>query len=230
MPQERGVSSTSNDATPNPTSVNPQRPPMRAATPSQQALRGKIIVLNGFPGTGKLTILKKVKELLPTETACLLDNHLLIDPVAAVIPGRSQEHHELRRKIRAPIFEKLQERAQKGHTILMTACLVEDDERDASVLQEHLDMAHEADVPIFWINVHCSQEILQQRVASIERCSGTKTKLTDPTLACDLVDKHRLIKPHKTDNSMEGLLFATLDVSGSVELSVSGLMRIIKLP
>ncbi|KAI8718258.1 hypothetical protein NCS52_00604000 [Fusarium sp. LHS14.1] len=202
---------------------------MPAATPSQQAPQGRIVVLNGFPGTGKLTILKKANELLPIDTTCLLDNHLLIDPVVAVIPGRSQEHHKLRRKIRAPIFEKLQERAQKGHTILMTACLV-DDERDASVLQEHLDMAHQADVPIFWINVHCSQEVLKQRVASIERCQGTKTKLTDPTLACDLVDKHRLIEPQKTDNSPEGLSFATLDVSGSVGLSVSHLMSIIKLP
>ncbi|UPL00693.1 hypothetical protein LCI18_011627 [Fusarium solani-melongenae] len=139
---------------------------MPAATLSQQALQGKIIVLTGFPGTGKLTILKKVKELLPTETTCLLDNHLLIDPVVAAIPSRSQEHHELRRKIRVPIFEKLRERAQQGHTILMTACLVEDDERDAGVLQEHLNMAHDADVPIFWVNVHCSYAVLEQRVAS----------------------------------------------------------------
>ncbi|KAI8668678.1 hypothetical protein NCS57_00680000 [Fusarium keratoplasticum] len=203
---------------------------MPAVTPSQQALEGKIIVINGFPGTGKLTILKKVKELLPTETTCLLDNHLLIDPVVAVIPGRSQEHHELRSKIRAPIFAKLRERAQDGHTILMTACLVENDERDAGVLQEHLNMAHEADVPIFWINVHCSREILQQRVASIERHQGTKTKLTDPTVVRDLVDKHHLIEPHKTDNSPEGLAFATLDAGGSVDLSVSRLMSIIKLP
>ncbi|KAM6505163.1 hypothetical protein FSOLCH5_015082 [Fusarium solani] len=203
---------------------------MPAATPSQQILEGKIIVLNGFPGTGKLTILKKVKELLPTETACLLDNHLLIDPVVAVIPGRSQEHHELRHKIRVPIFEKLQERAQQGHIILMTACLVEDDEKDAGVLHEHLDIAHEADVPIFWINVSCSHEILQQRVASIERCQGTKTKLTDPTLVRDLVDKHRLIEPQKTDNRAEGLVFTTLDAGGSVDLSVGRLMRIIKLP
>ncbi|KAM0428836.1 hypothetical protein ACHAPT_006636 [Fusarium lateritium] len=109
---------------------------MPEASSSQQALRGKIVVLNGFPGTGKLTILKKAKELLPAETTCLLDNHLLIDPVEAVIPGRCHQHHELRRMIRAPVFEKLRERARRGHVILMTSCLVEDHERDARVLQE----------------------------------------------------------------------------------------------
>ncbi|RTE76908.1 hypothetical protein BHE90_008639 [Fusarium euwallaceae] len=203
---------------------------MATTTPSQPSPPGKIVVLNGFPGTGKLTILKKVNELLPVETACLLDNHLLIDPVVAVISGRSQEHHELRRKIRAPIFKKLQERAQQGDTILMTACLVQDDEKDAGVLQEHLDMAHKADVPIFWINVHCNHEILEQRVASTERIQGGKTKLTDPILARDLVKKHRLIEPHKTDNSPTGLVFATMDVSGSVDLSLSRLMGIIEFP
>ncbi|KAB8231235.1 uncharacterized protein BDW43DRAFT_283119 [Aspergillus alliaceus] len=63
-----------------------------------QPTTGKIIVLNGFPGTGKLTILKQAKELLPADTTILMDNHLLIDPVTAVIPDRSDEHHELRRK------------------------------------------------------------------------------------------------------------------------------------
>ncbi|RSL72436.1 hypothetical protein CEP53_001096 [Fusarium sp. AF-6] len=168
---------------------------MPAATPSQQASEGKIIFLNGFPGTGKLTILKEVNELLPVETTCLLDNHLLIDPVVAVISGRSQEHHELCRKIRALIFDKLRERAQRDHTIIMTACLVEDNERDAGVLQEHLDMAREADTPIFWINVHCSHEILEQRVTSAERSQAGKTKLTDPILVRDLVHNHHLIEP-----------------------------------
>ncbi|RSL65848.1 hypothetical protein CEP54_004055 [Fusarium duplospermum] len=203
---------------------------MPTAALPQQGPQGKIVVLNGFPGTGKLTILKKVNELLPIETTCLLDNHLLIDPVEAVIPGRSQEHHELRGKIREIIFEKLRERAQQGHTILMTACLVENNKRDAGVLQEHLDMARETNMPIFWINVHCSHEMLEQRVASTERSQGGKTKLTDPILAWDLVNNHHLIEPHKTDNSPAGLVFATLDVSGSVDVSVSHVMGIVGLP
>src|SRR5690349_8743509 len=32
---------------------------------------GKIVILNGLPGTGKLTILKRLKELLPEFTTCL---------------------------------------------------------------------------------------------------------------------------------------------------------------
>ncbi|EXK99820.1 hypothetical protein FOQG_00212 [Fusarium oxysporum f. sp. raphani 54005] len=65
----------------------------------EQNPSSKIVILNGFPGTGKLTILQNLKKFLPGGTTFLLDNHLLIDPVAAIIPDRSNRHHELRRNI-----------------------------------------------------------------------------------------------------------------------------------
>ncbi|OAA60754.1 WSC domain protein [Cordyceps fumosorosea ARSEF 2679] len=80
--------------------------------PMPKRSSGRIVVLNGFPGTGKLTILKQAKTLLPADMTCLLDNHLLIDPVVAIVPGRSDEHHQLRRRVRAPIFGKLGERGK----------------------------------------------------------------------------------------------------------------------
>lgn len=188
---------------------------------------GRIVVLNGFPGTGKFTILKQAKELLPADTTCLLDNHLLIDPVVAVIPGRNDEHHKLRRMVRAPIFEKLGKRAQEGHTILMTACLAKDNKWDAAFLQEHLDMARSANVPIFWVNAHCDHVALEQRVGSLERCQGGKTKLTDVCVLRDLVREHCRIEPPKSSDESTRLVFKTLDVSGPVELSVSRLMSMI---
>ncbi|RGP79496.1 chloramphenicol phosphotransferase [Fusarium longipes] len=123
---------------------------------------GKIVVLNGFPGTGKLTILKRLQMYLPSDTTCLLDNHLLIDPVAAVIPDRSDNHHELRRLVRAPIFAELGKRAKGGDTILMTACLAADSQRDNDFYHEHVDIARKNDVPIYWINLHCDPAILEQ--------------------------------------------------------------------
>ncbi|TFA98766.1 hypothetical protein CCMA1212_009304 [Trichoderma ghanense] len=132
---------------------------------------GKLVVLNGFPGTGKLTILKQAKDLLPaTSMTCRLDNHLLIDPVIALIPDRSDEHHELRRRIRAPIFEQIRKQAQEVATILMTACLAGDNERDTAFLSEHLDILRGTDLPIIWVNVDCDQKIMEQRMESPERC------------------------------------------------------------
>lgn len=183
-----------------------------------------IIVLNGFPGTGKFTILTRVRELMPADKNCiLLDNHLLIDPVAAVMPERNAEHHELRRMVRAPIFQKLRKRAKEGCVILTTACLAEGSDVDAAVLEEYLDLARETDVSMYWFNAHCDQAILEQRLTSDERRQGTKTKLTDVRVLSQLFQKHRLIQPTGTDTAMR-LVVRTLDANGPLETTVQLLM------
>jgi len=126
----------------------------------QPSSGGRIVVLNGFPGAGKFIILGRAKELLPAHNTRLLDNHLLIDPVQAVYrlyPDRSPEHHELRRNLREPVFESLSKLAQEGYVVLMTACLADDNDRDAAFFQEHLAMVRGTDVPLFWVNTHCDQ-------------------------------------------------------------------------
>jgi chloramphenicol 3-O-phosphotransferase len=220
IPQQSDYLVVGNDLNTIPSSLSLHAPPTT----------GKIIVLNGFPGTGKLTILKQAKELLPADTTILMDNHLLIDPVTAVIPDRSDEHHELRRKLRAPVFKKLGERAQEGYVILMTACLAENNVRDTASLKEHLDMVRGTNVPIIWVNVHCGQTALEQRLRSPERCQGAKTKLTDVRVLRDLLREQRLIEPSKSADRSANLVVETLDVSGPVELSVSRLMIAIGFP
>nr|CEG05583.1 unnamed protein product [Fusarium clavum]CEG05976.1 unnamed protein product [Fusarium clavum] len=187
---------------------------------------GKIVVLNGFPGTGKLTVLKHLQKYLPTET-CLLDNHLLVDPVVAVIPDRSDRHHELRRSVRAPIFEELAHRAKQGHTILMTACLAADSPRDEAVFREHLDIARKARVPIYWINVHCHRSVLEQRISTPERQQGSKTKLTDVDVLWDILESHSLLEPSSDGEEGVRLVFESMDVSGEVETSAICLLNII---
>jgi hypothetical protein len=190
---------------------------------------GRIVVLNGFPGSGKFTILKQVKKLLPFVNTSLLDNHLLIDPVVALVPDRSERHHELRRKLRAPVFETMRELAQEGHVILMTACLAEDSETDAAFLREHLDIVRGTDLPIFWVNAYCDQAALEQRIQSPDRCQGAKAKLTDVNIARKLVSEHRLIRPRQSGDGSLRLVVESLDVSGEVALSASCLMDMVGL-
>lgn len=210
------------------TSTNPSGPPI-ARHGTSTAPSGRIVVLNGFPGVGKLTILNEVKQLLPEETTCLLDNHLLIDPVVAVIPDRSDEHHELRRLVRAPIFSKLRSRVQEGHTILMTACLADDNQKDAAFLQEYLDLIRGTDVPMFWVNAYCEQAIQEERTRCPRRCQGAKTKLTDVRILRELLRDNRLIRPNESGDENIKMAVETLDVSGPLELSVARLMKTIGL-
>ncbi|KND87746.1 hypothetical protein TOPH_07550, partial [Tolypocladium ophioglossoides CBS 100239] len=129
----------------------------------------------------------------------LIDNHLLIDPAPAIYPDRSA----LRRQIRGPISTPPEIFHRKGHTILMTACLAEND-ADVNVFQEYLGMA-----------------VLEQRVASPERRERTKTKLTDVGAIRELVSEHRLLRLSQSDVELATLVAETLDVSGTVEEAVS---------
>ncbi|EXA44361.1 hypothetical protein FOQG_08138 [Fusarium oxysporum f. sp. raphani 54005] len=52
-------------------------------------IKAPVMWINGFPGTGKNTIADAMKQLDPS--ILVLDNHKLIDPVAAVI---SRDHPE----------------------------------------------------------------------------------------------------------------------------------------
>ena len=192
--------------------------------------RGRIVVLNGFPGAGKLTILEHVKELLPANNTRLVDNHTLIDPAQAVLPDRqSPEHHELRRKIREHVFEWISKLAQDGHIILMTTCLADNIDMDAALFQEHLALVRGTDVPLFWVTAHCDQAVLEQRVCSAGRRQSGKMKLTDVGVLQELVREHRLIQPHESGGGSARLVVESLDVSGEMEMSVSRLMDIVGL-
>jgi hypothetical protein len=194
---------------------------------TDSAAHGKVVVLNGFPGSGKLTILNQVKAvLLATNTPCtLMDNHLLIDPVASVIPDRNDEHYQLRRVVRAPVLHKLRQRVHRGYTVLMTACLAAGNQVDAAFLDVLLQIVRGTDSPIYWLNVHCDQATLEMRLTSSERNLGTKTKLTDVHILRQIIGEHSLIQP--SNDPTVNLLVETLDVSGPVESSTSLLVNII---
>ncbi|KAH6978836.1 P-loop containing nucleoside triphosphate hydrolase protein [Fusarium venenatum] len=195
---------------------------------AESSSSGKIVVLNGFPGTGKFTILKQLQKHLPGGgPTCLLDNHLLIDPVAAVILDRSDRHHELRRLVRAPIFAELGKRAKDGDTILMTACLAADNQRDDDFLHEHLEIARNSGVPIYWINLRCDPDILEQRLSTPDRQKGSKSKLTDVSVLRDIIKSNQLIKLPGKENNDPWAIYRELDVSGSVESSVGRLKGIL---
>jgi tRNA uridine 5-carbamoylmethylation protein Kti12 len=72
-----------------------------------------LILLNGFPGVGKYTTARALKSSLtdqyPSVPTILVDNHLLLDPVAAVYPERDLAYYTFRRKYRRAEFLQLKD-------------------------------------------------------------------------------------------------------------------------
>lgn len=199
--------------------------PDRVAEPGPR-VRGKVVLLNGFPGTGKLTIATKMKSYFPEDTVRLVDNHLLIDPAQAIYPGRGAAHCELRQKIREVAFAAVRKIAEEGKTVLMTVCLADND-ADTRTFEEHISIVCNTSIPIYWFNLRCDRDVLEKRVASKERREGSKSKLTDVGILRQLMEDLELLNPRPCDYEPVRLITETIDVSGAVESSVHKLLHVL---
>jgi len=112
---------------------------------------GCLVLLNGFPGVGKLTIARSLQSNLTNQNVetRLIDNHLIIDPAEAVHPGRGHQHRAFRDKLRNLIFNELKTLPQQ-ETVLIMTCSLGANVEDAAVFAEHLE------VSIFFITWHQS--------------------------------------------------------------------------
>ncbi|KAL6904486.1 hypothetical protein GGI43DRAFT_397314 [Trichoderma evansii] len=200
--------------------------PDRVAEPGPQVC-GRVVVLNGFPGTGKLTIATKMKGCFPEDTVRLVDNHLLIDPAQAIYPGRGAAHCELRQKIREVAFDAVRKIAEEGKMILMTVCLADND-ADTRTFEEHISIVRNTSIPIYWFTLRCDRDVLEKRVTSKERREGSKSKLTDVNILRQLMEDLELLNPRPSDYEPVRLITQTIDVSGAVENSVHQLLHVLE--
>jgi hypothetical protein len=139
-----------------------------------------VIILNGYPGVGKLTIARCISAILAErDRPCtLVHNHELIDPVAATHPERNEQHYALRKQYRKERFDELASEFQAS-TILLTVCLGRSN-ADINVGLEHLNIALLRRVRVHWINLICTDlDEHKKRVTSHERIYGETTKCTN---------------------------------------------------
>lgn len=103
---------------------------------------GCLVLLNGYPGVGKLSVARtlrsKIQDVLTSPTR-LIDNHLIIDPAQAVHPGRGPEHKAFRTRLRHAILDELKTLPDPDTILIMTLSLKTDKE-EIEVFAEHVDV------------------------------------------------------------------------------------------
>lgn len=139
-----------------------------------------LLLINGYPGVGKYTIGELLHKALGSNTT-FLHNHLLIDPVEAIYPGRTPAHYSLRKKFRKVAFDALIENPTPQLIILSTISLAANND-DIAVMYEYFRIARERMIPVYWINLTCDDEEHKTRVSSDERKNGGTSKCTDPAV------------------------------------------------
>jgi chloramphenicol 3-O-phosphotransferase len=154
---------------------------------------GRVILLNGFPGVGKFSIGRRLFNMLDHRHARFIDNHLLIDPVEAITPGRGTDHKALRRAFRKVAFDALCDITDRNLTLILTSCLSSTEE-DQQVMEEYLAIASRRKVPFYLFNITCDRSEHHRRLLTTERSTGSKTKLIDPEILDDMLEKHKLVE------------------------------------
>lgn len=152
-----------------------------------------IVHINGFPGTGKLTIAGKlaarlniffedlaIEHAAPPSSARLVHNHLLIDPANAVLHRTQPGYQTLRKAIRDAVFTSLVKESSTYAAIYIFTDWQSGDATGSSVCEEFRTMAQTRGSVLIPIIIKCDEEENVRRLAGLER--SKYGKITDVDL------------------------------------------------
>ncbi|ORX39084.1 hypothetical protein BD324DRAFT_310050 [Kockovaella imperatae] len=145
------------------------------------------ILLNGFPGVGKLTIAKELAALLPD--ARVFSNHLLIDTAAALYNRDEAFYRPLRKELRRTILDSLAsglKGTSSNRIIIFTECQTINAEGSAT-MQEYLIASRKIGCQFFSLVLHCPTETNVERLTSRAASVSSTTKLVDPVILREIL-------------------------------------------
>jgi hypothetical protein len=145
---------------------------------AQTSVPAPLVYINAFPGTGKLTTARALVSLLTN--SLLLDNHTLIDPVAARFSRDHPAYRHERRKERDRAFKQYVEGEEWAESVVVCTDFRAAGDDDDGVAAEYQMAAKRAGRLFVPICLTCGADENLKRVVSDERGCGGTTKLLDP--------------------------------------------------
>ncbi|HEY5338458.1 MAG TPA: hypothetical protein VIJ85_09660 [Rhizomicrobium sp.] len=150
-------------------------------------LNAPIVVLLGFPGTGKLTIARKLAAILD---AIVIDNHWINNPIFGVIEpdGKKPLPESVwarTREIRVAVLETIATLSRPERTFLLTYSAIEGEAYDIASLELMQKAAADRGSAFIPIRLLCSDVELRRRVVMEDRRKSMK--MTSP----ELLEKYR---------------------------------------
>ncbi|CAI7566191.1 unnamed protein product [Penicillium pancosmium] len=172
-----------------------------------------MIWINGYPGSGKFTVCKVIRQLVP-DGAIILDSHKLIDPVEAKFPRLHPDYQKERHIYRQAIFKQYVYNEDTLSKLVVFTDFQSNNALGRDVAAEYKIAALESGRPFLPVYLVCDVNTNLKRVNTIERIdSGTK-KLTNVELVRELREKFELFR----FDDCPGL---TLDSTGASPLEIA---------
>jgi hypothetical protein len=161
-----------------------------------------VVLLNGYPGVGKLTIARALNDDL--ENSQLIDNNLLVELADAIEPLNTPANAALRTAIRHAAFDGIKAVTNKLITVIMTTCTLSNVPADLELFAELVDIARVRGVPFVSVNINCDSDVNVRRLASEAR-EHVLSKLMDPQVLLDMRSKYTLLDPRQCEMQIHGV-------------------------
>jgi len=146
-----------------------------------------IVHINGWPGSGKLTI---AKMLAPMLGARLVDNHTLINPAEMLFSRRDPLYRSLRAAVRETVFDHIS-RADPAASFIFTDAL-SDDEYDSAQFEQYRALAERRRARLVPVVLECAEDENRRRLVTAGRAE--RHKLVDVSVLEGLRAQHRLLR------------------------------------
>ncbi|MFN0148338.1 MAG: hypothetical protein ACKVT1_17700 [Dehalococcoidia bacterium] len=158
-------------------------------------MNNAIIYLIGYPGIGKYTIARAIAD---RTDARVLDNHLVNNPIFAVLPRGSlsalpPEVWSRVGQIRELMLQSVEDLAPSEYSFILTNVINGDDPKDVAVYERVRAVARARTARFVPVVLHCDPEEQARRVITAERHS--RFKWTDVDAVTDLTARLRLHVP-----------------------------------
>ncbi|KAK1635158.1 hypothetical protein BDP81DRAFT_351658 [Colletotrichum phormii] len=138
-----------------------------------------LIHINGYPGTGKLTIARALEQKL-APGARLIHNHLLINPADAVLHRTEPGYQDLRKAIRGTVFAALAEHPSTRDSVYIFTDFQSSDAVGSATCAEYLEAARARGCLLVSVVLTCDEGVNLERLVSAER--RAHCKIVDPEL------------------------------------------------
>lgn len=146
-----------------------------------------IVHINGWPGSGKLTI---AKMLAPKLGARLVDNHTLINPAEMLFSRRDPLYPSLRAAVRETVFDHIA-RADPAASFIFTDAL-SDDEYDSAQFEQYRALAERRRARLVPVVLDCAEDENRRRL--VEAGRAERHKLVEVSVLDGLRAQHRLLR------------------------------------
>ncbi|KAK1728930.1 uncharacterized protein BDZ83DRAFT_87480 [Colletotrichum acutatum] len=139
-----------------------------------------IIRINGYRGTGKLTI-ARVLEAILSPKGCLVHNHLLINPADVVLPRDQPGYQNLRKAIRGAVFTASSGYPSTRDSVYIFTDFQLSDAVGSATCAEYLEAARAGGGKLVSVLLAFDEGVNLERLVSAERRAWGKI-IDDPKL------------------------------------------------